>query len=240
MPPRTHSFGKSPLRSLGLAALIAAASAPSLKAVAIYKDATSTDMTVASSWNTDNVSTTDPTTDWTNLASNTLYFTEVFAPTAGTGYTATMATNMSVGAIRLDRTSGSSNIGNVTISGAGTLTLNGNNDYNAGYLSGIVLNAGLGGATGGTLTISSNILLGATQTWVASRNLSVSAVNLGSSQSLSLNAAGSATITISGLISGAGSSISKVSGTGTVVISNTTNTFNCFLKHWCCYVFFWR
>lgn len=131
----------------------------------------------------------------------------------------TLGGDMTVGALRLDNITGTPNY-NVTIAAGNTLTLNGNNNYNAGYLSGIVLNSG----TGGTLTLNCNVALGSTQSWVTSRNLTVGGnVNLGAN-TLSLYTAGGTT-TISGVISGTGG-ISRITSAGGTAVLSGANTYS--------------
>jgi autotransporter-associated beta strand protein len=206
-----------PLRLLLVAAASLAADA---SAAVLWKDATSTDLLALSGWSTaSGAATPDPTSFGTT---DTLRFNEVFAPTSGTMYTATMASDLTVGAIRTDSGTGGggSAFGNVTISGAGVLTLNGNNDYTTGTVQGIVLNS----ANGGTLTIATNIKLGATQQWVNSRALNVSGnVNLNGFEMLGWVAGGTSS-TISGNVSGTGGSISlrtASSPTGLMLLSGS-------------------
>jgi fibronectin-binding autotransporter adhesin len=195
-----HSSHRRTLRLLALAAASLAADA---SGAVLWKDATTTDLLDLAGWSTvGGAATPDPTVFGT---SDTLRFNEVFAPTSGTMYTATLGSDLTVGAIRTDFGTGGGGtaFGNVTISGSGVLTLNGNNDYTTGTVQGIVLNS----AVGGTLTIATNVKLGATQQWVNSRALTVSGnVNLNGFEMRGW-VAGTTTSTISGNVSGTGGSI---------------------------------
>jgi autotransporter-associated beta strand protein len=176
-------------------------------------------MNNVANWSTvSGASTPDPSSIGTT---DTLRFNEFFAPTSGTNYTADLTANLSVGAIRLDSGSGNggSATGNVVVSGNNTLTLNGNNDYNGSYLSGIVLNSG----SGGSLTINSNITLGSSQHWVSSRAFTVGgSVNL-NGNNLTIFSAGNTT-TLNGGITGSGN-LSKI-GNGAWSLSNISFTGN--------------
>ncbi len=190
-------------------------------AARIYKDVTTTDLNAVENWATTSGGATDPTSIST---SDALRFNEIFAPTSATNYTASLSANLSVGGIQLDSGSlnGGTATGNVIISSGNTLTLNGASLTDINYSNaGIVINS----ATGGTLTINPDIIVGANQQWVTSRALTVTGgINL-NANTLSFNTAGTANVmTLSGVISGTGS-LNKTAGTGTLTLNNTDNNF---------------
>ncbi len=190
-------------------------------AARIYKDVTTTDLNAVENWATTSGGATDPTSIST---SDALRFNEIFAPTSATNYTASLSADLSVGGIQLDSGSlnGGTATGNVIISSGNTLTLNGASLTDINYSNaGIVINS----ATGGTLTINPDIIVGANQQWVTSRALTVTGgINL-NANTLSFNTAGTANVmTLSGVISGTGS-LNKTAGTGTLTLNNTDNNF---------------
>ncbi len=207
----------------GVAFLMAAASG--LGAANLFKDITTTDINTVANWSTSaSAATPDPLAFGTG---DTLWFNQMFAATSGTNYTASLSADLSVGALRSDYGDGTTGVafGNVTISGAYTLTLNGSADYATNLPTGytdasLVLNSG----TGGSLTIDSNVLIADKQAWVTSRAVTVNgAVDLGS-QVLGINTAGTGSVTFNGVLSGAGS-VWKGLGTGTVTLGNVANTY---------------
>ena len=189
------------------------------QAAVLYKDVTTTDLNTVANWSTTyNSATPDPASIGTG---DELWFNNMFAPTSGTTYTNSLSSNLTVGSVRSDYGNGSSGVafGNVVIAAGNTLTLNGTGD--ASYTdAGIVLNSG----TGGTLTINSNLALGASQRWVTSRALTVNGnVSLGAN-TLSFHTAGS-TVTVKGIISGTGG-ISKINSAGGDTVLSGANTYS--------------
>ncbi len=180
-----------------LAAAALASAATQAQGGVLYKDVTTTDINNPANWSTTRgADTPDPTSIG---SSDSLRFDQYFAPTSGTMYTASLSDNLTVGSVRSDYWTTGTAFGNITIGGPYTLTLSGAGDPDYGT-SGIVLNA----ASGGTLTISSDLALGASQPWTLSRTLTVSGnMNLGS-YTLTANQYGSSTSTIAGIISGSG------------------------------------
>jgi len=184
----------------------------SARAATIYKASNDDNIDLTTSWWTTATGTTNPTSIDT---ADTLWFG------SGMGSTRTVALggNLAVGAIRVDNNTGTPNYA-ATISSGNTLTLNGNNDYTITQApQGVVLNS----SVGGSLTIEADIAIANTQTFVASRNLTISGgVDLGANTLRFWPAGG--TTTVSGAISGTGG-ISRVqSGTGSLVLSGV-NTF---------------
>ncbi len=183
-------------------------------AAPIWKAGSTGDLNLTTSWFTTQAGPANP---GAIAPTNTLRF-------GGTGQSASIAAiqlggDMTAGALRLDNETGTPNY-NVVIAAGNTLTLNGNNDYNPGYVSGIVLNS----STGGTLTVNADIDIAANQRWVASRNLNVGGnVGLGTN-TLTLWTAGGTT-TISGVISGTGGITRAISAGGISLLSGA-NTYS--------------
>ncbi len=182
----------------------------------IWKDSTTGNLNLTTSWWTTETGTTDPTAI---SATDTLRF-------GGSGQGASMTSlglggDLAVGALRLDNQTGTPNY-NVAIAAGNTLTLNGNNDYSGGIAQGIVLNSG--SPATGVLTVNSNIIVGASQRWVSSRTLNVGGnVALGANTLGFWSAAG--TTTVSGNISGTGGIAKTDGGSGALIISNTGNSY---------------
>ncbi len=181
-------------------------------AAAIYKANNDDDIDLTTSWWTTTTGTTNPASI---TGTDTLWFGN------GMGATRTLALggDLTAGAIRVDNNSGTPNYG-VTISAGNTLTLNGNSDYGSTQApQGIVLNS----SAGGPLTINANLALANTQTFVASRNLTISGdIALGANTLRFWPAAG--TTTVSGTISGTGG-ISRVQSNGGGLVLSGTNTY---------------
>ena len=198
---------------LGLCLALAFAAAQAQAAV-LYKDVTTTDMNALASWSqTRGQDTLDPLSI---TGADSLRFDQYFAPTANTTYTASLTADLTVGSVRSDYWTTGTAFGNITIGGAYTLTLMGAGDPNYGT-SGIVMNA----ATGGTLTINSNLALGAAQSWTLSRALTVNGnLDLGS-YTLTANEYGSSTSRIAGIISGTGGLTKGQSGNLNLAGSNS-------------------
>ncbi len=215
-PLKNHRF----LAASALSAL--ALSSPAF-AARVYKDVTTTDLNTVANWATTSGGATDPLSIGTTDA---LRFNEIFAPTSGTTYTAALSADLTVGGIELD--SGSANggvaTGNVTLSAGNTLTLMGASLADINYAAGgIVLNSG----TGGTLTLNSNLIVGATQQWVTSRGLTIGGgldLGSGTAQTLTINTATTTLPVITGVISGSTGKLTK-SGSGTLYLNNAANTF---------------
>ena len=211
-----RSLVRSALRPLGIAALVAAAGQAS--AAVYYKANNTTDITSLTSWLTTEAGSTNPT----SIASTDALWFGGSGQGAG-AKTVSLGGNLSVAGIRLDNITGTPNT-NITINGGvgQVLTLNAGESTgmsNATY--GIFLNS----AAGGTLTINADVAIGASQSWVSSRNLTVNGgVNLGASRTLTLNSAAN-TIAVSGVITGTGSSGISRAGVGTVTISGVANDF---------------
>ena len=221
LPPTFMRHPFTGLRARNISMLLAAAVlAPIAQGAVLWKDGTTDNLNLVTSWWTAEAGTTDPAAI---AAADALRFG---SSGQGASNTYNLGGNLSVGGIRLDNGTTATNY-NVTINGSAgqVLTLNGASVGDIGYANaGIVLN----GSAGGTLTINADIALGAAQQWVTSRTLTVNgAVNLGASRNLSFNTAGSSTLlTISGIISGTGTSgLIKSAGAGTLAISNIANTF---------------
>ncbi len=220
LPPTFMRHPFTGLRVRNISMLLAAAVlAPIAEGAVLWKDGSTDNLNLVTSWWTAEAGTTDPAAI---VAADALRFG---GSGQGASNTYNLGDNLSVGGIKLDNQTGTPNY-NVTINGSvgQVLTLNGASTADIGYATaGIVLN----GAAGGSLTINADIALGAAQQWVTSRTLTVNgAVNLGASRNLSFNTAGSSTLTISGIISGTGTSgLIKTAGAGTLAISNIANTF---------------
>ena len=192
-------------------------------AAPLYKVNNSDDLNLLTSWSTTsgaqapNPGVLDPSDIW--------YFNEV---TMLGSKTVSLGGNMTIAGIGLDyATANSAN--DLVINAGGTLTLNGGTIHGNGVhlvggsyaTAGIVLNRALGG----TLTINSNVAIGANQQWVNSRVITVGGgVNL-NDKTLSFNTAGSAVTTLAGLISGTGA-LNKSAGTGTLALTGVANTFS--------------
>jgi fibronectin-binding autotransporter adhesin len=188
------------------------AQAPSAQADILWKSSTTDPLNQLTSWWTTETGTANPAAIGTT---DTLRF-------GGDGQGASMTSltlggNLGVGALRLDNGSGTPNY-NVTVGAGNTLTLNGNTDYNGGYLSGIVLDA----PTGGTLTVNSPLTVSASQTWVSARTLNVGGAVAIGANTLTLDAT-AGTTTVSGNISGTGAGGLTKKGSGTVILSGKNN-----------------
>lgn len=207
-------------RFLGAAAFSVTALSCSAFAAQIYKDVTTTDINTVSNWSTTSLaSTPDPGSIGTT---DTLRFNEYFAPTSGTGYSAQLSADLSTGGIKLDSGSagGGTVFGNVIINGTNTLTLNGTVVGESQYAGAVIV---LNSASGGTLTINPNIVIGAASTQiVSSRTLNLNGTLNWSTFGMSNNIAGGTT-TVSGVVSGSGN-WSK-SGAGTYHFNNVANDF---------------
>ncbi len=191
-------------------------------AAPLYKVNNSNDLTLLTSWSTTSGAQTpnpgalDPSDIW--------YFNEV---TMLGSKTVSLGGSVTIGGIGLDyATANSAN--DLIINSGGTLTLNGATIFGNGVngvggsyaTAGIVLNRGVGG----TLTINSDISIGANQQWVNSRVITIGGgINLGD-KTLSFNTAGSAVTTLAGIISGTGA-LNKSAGTGTLALTGAANTF---------------
>lgn len=203
-----------------LIAMVALASEAS--AAQIFKDVTSTDINTVGNWSTTSLaSTPDPSAIGTT---DTLRFNEYFAPTSGTNYTASISSDLSTGGIKLDfgADGGGTAFGNVTINGTSALTLNGTSSADSQYAGAVFI---LNSATGGTLTVNPNVVIGAANTQiVASRNLTLNGTLNWGTFGMANNIAGTASLTtVSGVVSGSGN-WSK-SGAGTYHFNNVANDF---------------
>jgi fibronectin-binding autotransporter adhesin len=203
------------------ASLIAmAALASEASAAQIFKDVTSTDINTVGNWSTTSLaSTPEPSAIG---STETLRFNEYFAPTSGTNYTASISSDLTIGGIKLDSGSagGGTAFGNVTIDGTSALTLNGTTSADSQYAGAIFV---LNSATGGTLTVNPNVVIGAASTQiVASRNLTLNGTLNWGTFGMANNIAGQTT-TVSGVVSGSGN-WSK-SGAGTYHFNNASNDF---------------
>ena len=188
----------------------------------IYKDVTTADMNTVANWSTVfNAATPNPGSIGTT---DTLRFNEMFAPTSGTNYTASISADLTAGGIKLDFGSGGGGApgtGNVIINGTNTLTLNGTLSGDSQYANAIFV---LNSATGGSLTVNPNILIGTAGTQiVASRALNINGTLNWGTFGMTNNIAGGTT-TVAGVVSGSGN-WSK-SGGGTYYFSNAANTFS--------------
>ena len=196
--------------------ILPAVSGLTASAAPLYKVNNTDDLNLLTSWSTTSASQTpnpgalDPSDIW--------YFNEL---TMLGSKTVSLGGNLAIGGIGLDyATSNTAN--DLVINAGGTLTLNGATVYGNGVhavggsytTAGIVLNRGLGG----TLTINSDLAIGASQQWVNSRTLTVGGgINL-NDKILSFNTAGSSVTTLSGIISGTGA-LNKSAGTGTLSLT---------------------
>ena len=209
-------FNRFLVTSLGATAALSSSS----WAVQIYKDVTTTDINTVANWSTTSLaSTPDPGSIGTT---DTLRFNEYFAPTSGTNYTAQISGDLTTGGIKLDHGSagGGTAFGNVIISGANTLNLNGTVLGESQYAGAVFV---LNSATGGSLTVNPNIVIGAASTQiVASRTLNLNGNLNWSTFGMTNNIAGGTT-TVSGVVSGSGN-WSK-SGVGTYHFNNAANDF---------------
>ncbi len=203
--------------------ILPAVSGLTASAAPLYKVNNTDDLNLLTSWSTTSASQTpnpgalDPSDIW--------YFNEL---TMLGSKTVSLGGNLAIGGIGLDyATSNTAN--DLVINAGGTLTLNGATVYGNGVhavggsytTAGIVLNRGLGG----TLTINSDLAIGASQQWVNSRTLTVGGgINL-NDKILSFNTAGSSVTTLSGIISGTGA-LNKSAGTGTLSLTGVANTFS--------------
>jgi fibronectin-binding autotransporter adhesin len=183
----------------------------------------------AALYKTNNTGNLNLTGSWTDISglqntpasigsSDALYFNEV---NMQGDKSLLLGGNLTVGGLAVDyATTDLAN--NVTIGAGSTLTLNGTSLGGSGVAgtnytgAGIVLNRG----AGGSLTINSDVALGAAQQWVVGRNaggLTVGGtVSLGANN-LSLNVVGTGLSTISGQTSGSGK-ITKI-GSGTLQVT---------------------
>lgn len=167
-----------------------------------------------------NTSDLNQTVSWTDIpglanppasisSSAPLYFNEV---NMQGNKTVALGGDLVVGGLALDWATGDQP-NNLVITAGGTLTLNGATLFGSGVAgtggsytgAGIVLNRG----TGGTLSISSNVALGAAQQWVTGRSsgtpLDVSGdINLGANNLRLVMVGPNSTNTLSGVISGTG------------------------------------
>ena len=215
--PKANPFIVSAI--LGVVALSSAGSAAD-----IYKANNTSDLNTVASWSTVSAAQIpNPAA----LGTDNWYFNDA---TMLGSKTVSLGGDMTIGGLALDNTTTASpgNTYNLVINSGNTLTLNsatlsgtgvsGGSGYSA---AGIVLNR----SVGGSVTLNCDVKLGATQTWVTSRALTVGgAINL-QGFTLSNNTAGSAVITMGGIISGTGN-LSKSTGTGTLAVTNTGNTFS--------------
>ena len=222
LPPTFMRHPFTGIRARNISMLLAAAVlAPIAEGAVLWKDGTTDDLNLVTSWWTAEAGTTDPAAIAT---SDALRFG---GSGQGASGTYNLGGNLSVAGIRLDNNTGTPNY-NVTINGSvgQVLTLNAG-DANATGMNGATTGILLSSGTGGSLTINADIALGAAQQWVTSRTLTVNgAVNLGASRTLNLSTLLTSTTTISGVISGTGTSgLSKIGGPGTLAISNKANTF---------------
>ena len=184
-------------------------------AVKIWKAGNDGNINLTTSWWTTETGTTNPGSIGSTDA------LQFGGSGQGSNRTISLGGNLTIGGIKLDNGTGSPNY-NVIINAGNTLTLNGASTTDIGYTGGgIVLNSG----TGGTLTINADIIVGANQQWVTSRNLTVGgAIDLGAN-TLSFNTAGTGIQALNGVISGTGA-LNKTVGSGTLTLGHTDNTFN--------------
>lgn len=175
----------------------------------IYKSSNNDNLDQLSSWWTSAGGSTPPGVIG---STDTLWFGNGM----GEAKTLSLGADLSVGALRVDNNSGSPNYG-VTINSGNTITLNGNTLYSG--TSGIVLNS----SSGGSMTINSDIVLGNSQQWVSSRNLTVNGNVDNGGNTLTLWQAGG-TGTINGIISGSGGLTKDFNTALTVLAGENTYT----------------
>jgi fibronectin-binding autotransporter adhesin len=177
----------------------------------MFKRANDTQISDVNSWaGTDNPGPFDPPPafgEFSNLW---------FGTGMGAARTLGMGSNLTVGSLRVDNTSATSNHG-VTLTGANTLTLNGNNQYSGSYLTGIVL----AGAEGGSLSVGTGILVKRSQSWVAARNYSITGQVTLDGTTLTLRQS-AGTASISGQIVGNGSVVAE-SANSLISLSGSNN-----------------
>ncbi len=192
-----------------------------LHAAALYKVNNADNLNLTSSWSTTSALQLSPPASLT--ATDAWYFNEV---TMLGSKAVALGGNITTGGMALDYVT-ANNDNNLVISSGNTLTLNGTSLGGSGqagtnYTStGILLNRG----TGGTMTVNADVALGATQNWVNGRSTGGftvnGAVNLGGFALTTNIAAGTSTIT--GVMSGTGSALTKI-GNGVLAVSGN-NTF---------------
>ncbi len=193
----------------------------------IYKINNSDNLDLTTSWST--TSGSQSPNPGSIGSTDAAYFNEV---TMLGSKTVSLGSDLALGGLALDYVT-SNTANNLTINAGNTLTLNGttlNGNGAAGSgtaysNTGILLNRG----TGGAMIINSDVAIGADQTWVSSRSLTVNGGIAIGTRTLSLNVAGGTTL-LSGPISGSGTitktggSFFNLLGDGTSFTGAITNT----------------
>jgi autotransporter-associated beta strand protein len=218
-PPMKTRFNLFLLSSASVLLSLPAAAAP------LYKIDNTNDLNQFTSWSTTSGAQTPNPVAFDS--SDVWYFNDA---TMLGSKTVSLGADITIAGIGLDNTTTAvpGNTFNVVISSGNTLTLNGSTISGTGVSGGLGYNTAgivLNRAVGGTLTIDSNVVVGANQQWVTSRALNVTGtIGLGAN-TLSFNTAGASNImTLSGVISGSGS-LNKAAGAGTLALGNPDNSF---------------
>ena len=189
----------------------------------LYKVNNTNDLNVLTSWSTTSGAQTPNPAAF--AATDNWYFNEV---TLLGDKTVVLGGDISIGGLALDYATGNT-ANNLQISSGSTLTLNGGTLGGSGVTgsnftaAGIVLNRGIGG----TVTINSNVALGANQSWVNGRSSGTGitiggALNL-DTRTLTTNIVSGATTAISGNISGTGAAAIVKTNSGTLTLSGTNS-----------------